>query len=261
MSLPLRPHRFPPLEQVSLAIQPGGVGTSHAEGFQRGMERGYQEGYASGLQAARAAGHAEGHREGLRQGAEQGRADALAAFDRLSAPMDAMRASLLAQQDEYQTVLRKEVIDLVAKVARQVIRCELALQPVQMLALVDETLATMPPAPKGIEVFLNPGDLQRIRELAPERLKDWTLIDDSRLASGECRVKAGHQEADAGCSQRLAACMEQISAQLLEPGAQVADVPAHLVVPPAPAPAPAAAPVKKPRPRRSSAAAAVEAQP
>jgi flagellar assembly protein FliH len=241
------------LEQVSQAIQPGGVGTSQVEGFQKGMERGYQEGYASGLQVAREAGHAEGHREGLRQGLEQGYVEARAAFDRLSAPIDAVLASLRAQQDEYQTVLRKEVIDLVAKVARQVIRCELALQPVQMLALVDETLATMPPAPKGVEVFLNPGDLQRIRELAPERLQDWALIDDPRLESGECRVKAGHQEADAGCSQRLAACMGQISAQLLESGHKAVDAP-HVQDAPAATPLRAAV-AKKPRARRTVATA------
>jgi flagellar assembly protein FliH len=77
-------------------------------------------------------------------------------------------------------------------------------------------LATMPPAPDGaIEVYLNEGDLQRILEIDHSRAAGWNLMADSRLESGECRVKSGNHEADAGCRQRLTACMEQISEQLL----------------------------------------------
>ena len=102
--------------------------------------------------------------------------------------------------------------------SRQVIRCELALQPTQVLALVDEALGAMPASEDNkIEVFLNPEELQRIRELAPDRASRWKLIADSRLEPGECRVKAGDREADAGCKQRLAACMDKIRAQLTEP--------------------------------------------
>jgi hypothetical protein len=50
-------------------------------------------------------------------------------------------------------------VDLVAKVARQVIRCELTLQPVQLLSLVEETLTALPPTRDDeVEVFLNPED-------------------------------------------------------------------------------------------------------
>ncbi|MDF1484218.1 flagellar assembly protein FliH [Ramlibacter sp. H39-3-26] len=215
MKQPLRPHRFPPLERLASGAD-GIAGSSHADGFQRGMERGYHDGYASGVDAARAQGHAQGLHDGRAQGLREGRAEAQAAFEELAAPIDAMRTSLAAQQQDFEAALRKEVVDLVAKVARQVIRCELALQPVQILALVDETLATMPPTSQRIEVFMNPGDLQRIKDIAPERVCNWELVPDARLESGECRVKAGHREADAGCSQRLVACMEQINNQLQE---------------------------------------------
>jgi flagellar assembly protein FliH len=139
-------------------------------------------------------------------------------FDALAAPVDAALMALRQLQTDYQSALRKEVVELVAKVARQVIRSELALQPVQLLSLVDETLATMPPAREGVEVYLNPEECERIRELAPERAARWTLIADPRLEPGECRVKADGREADAGCRQRLAACMEQVAAQLLPLG-------------------------------------------
>lgn len=214
---PVRPHRFPPLAQILAGgrSQSGAQAqqASFADGFQEGLDKGYREGYDTGLENGRQDGIGEGRNEGILQG----RREALARFDTLSQPVDAMLESLRQLQQDYQSALRKEVVDLVAKVARQVIRCELALQPVQVLALVDETLAAMPPARDGIEVYLNPEELERICELDPERAGRWTLVPDPSLEPGECRVKAGGREADAGCRQRLAACIQQVSRQLLDP--------------------------------------------
>jgi flagellar assembly protein FliH len=214
----LRPHRFPPLSQ--LGASPSGSGqASHAEAFQEGLDRGYREGYEGGFDNAQKEGFAQGRDEGLRAGREEAQRLVAARFESIARPLDALFDELKAAQADYQVALRKEVVDLVAKVARQVIRSELALQPVQLIALVDETLATMPPAREGVEVFLNPEELERISELAPDRVGNWTLIADARLEPGECRVKAGGREADAGCRQRLAACIEQVSKQLL-PGTE-----------------------------------------
>jgi len=219
----LRPHRFPPLSQLTAqlpGITPGSEQGQYrdavADGFQQGLDKGYQEGHESGLNQGRAAGHEQGHQEGLEAGREEGRREVLAAFEGLAAPLEAVLAQVHQLQDDYHSALRKEVVDLVAKVARQVIRCELALQPTQLLSLVDETLAVMPPSPEGIEIYLHPEECQRIRELAPERVSEWTLIPDARLEHGECRVKAGDREADAGCHQRLNACMDQVRAQLID---------------------------------------------
>lgn len=211
-----RPHRFPPLTQLRAAANPQSAATdqpSFAEGYQEGVDRGYREGYESGLSSGRQDGIAEGHSEGLLAG----RREAHARFAELAQPLEAMQESLRHLQHDYQAALRKEVVDLVGKVARQVIRCELALQPVQLLALVDETLAAMPPTQEGIEVHLNPEELDRIRELDPERAARWNLIADPRMEAGECRVRAGGREADAGCRQRLTACIEQVKSQLLDP--------------------------------------------
>lgn len=219
-----RAHRFPPLAQlvarpVASATGPAAAGTaSVAEGFQQGLDKGYEEGLATGLQSGREEGLAEGRAEGLAQGAEQGRAEVLARFDGLARPLEAALQALATLQADYQAALRKEVVELVGKVARQVIRCELALQPLQLLAMVDETLATLPRVRDDeVEVYLNPEELQRIQELDAERARRWKLLPDARLEPGECHVKAGSQEADAGCRQRQAAVMERVSAQLLEP--------------------------------------------
>jgi len=155
---------------------------------------------------------------GYQQGWEAAREDAKRLLSGPLAAVTELQARLAQLQDDYQNALRREVVDLVERVARQVIRAELTLHPAQLLALVDETLAAMPAVPREqVRIHFHPEDLRRLEELAPERAREWSLQADAQLASGECRVLAGAHEADAGCSQRLAACMEQVREQLLEP--------------------------------------------
>lgn len=217
----VRPHRFPPLAQLVAAGQSGGTAAgqyqqSLADGFRQGMDEGYRAGHESGRAEGHAEGREAGHQEGLRVGRDEAVRQNRAAFERMAAPLDALFGQLESMQADYQSALRKEVVELVERVARQVIRCELALQPAQLLALVDETLAAMPPTRKAIEVHLNPEDLRRIEDIDAARARHWKMVADPRLEPGACLVKAGDHEADAGCAQRLAACVDQVRAQLVD---------------------------------------------
>jgi flagellar assembly protein FliH len=210
-----RPYRFPPLSQFIAAGQrmddtDGQWRASVAQGF----EQGQRDGYDLGFERGQLDGYEAGREAGVQQGRAEGKQQTLGNFEQLARPLDAILTSLKALRSDYRAAQRKEVVELVAKVARQVIRAELALQPVQLLSLVDETLAAMPPTREDIDVFLNPEELTRILELDPKRAKRWNLIADARLDFGECRIRAGDNEVDAGCHQRLAACMEQVTNHL-----------------------------------------------
>ncbi|MBB3194131.1 flagellar assembly protein FliH [Roseateles terrae] len=226
----LRPHRFPPLAQIGSRGSDAQSGLSGAElqaslaqGFQEGLARGYEEGYASGLQSgqeqARSSAEMAGHAKGLADGRE----DAKALLASPLAAVDTLLTHLCQLQKDYQSAVRREVVELVERVSRQVIRAELTLRPAQLLALVDETLSAMSPTREGVVVFLNPEDRDRLLELAPERLQGWTLHADVALEPGECRVVAGGREADAGCRQRLTAVMTQVRGQLMPEGVEAGD--------------------------------------
>ncbi|GAB2843903.1 flagellar assembly protein FliH [Pseudoduganella ginsengisoli] len=215
-----RPYRFPPLSQFAPAparAAASGLTTDSVQwqaSVQEGFEQGQRDGYEIGLQRGQEDGFEAGRSAGFEQGREEGRNETLVAFDNFARPVDSMLKGLKKLRADYRAAQRKEVVDLVAKVARSVIRAELALQPVQIMALVDETLASMPPTRDDIDVYLNPEELKRIQDLDPKRTKRWNLIPDSRLDVGECRIRAGDNEVDAGCHQRLAAVMEQVDNQL-----------------------------------------------
>jgi flagellar assembly protein FliH len=215
-----RPYRFPPLSHhtpqaahghgAGMLPDPAAWQASISEGF----EQGQRDGYETGVQRGHEEGFEAGRVQGIAQGRDEGRSETVVALDELARPVDAMLKSLKKLRSDYRAAQRKEVVDLVAKVARSVIRAELALQPVQIMALVDETLASMPPTREDIDVYLNPEELKRVSELDPKRAKRWNLIADARLEPGECRIRAGDNEVDAGCTQRLAAVMEQVDKQL-----------------------------------------------
>jgi flagellar assembly protein FliH len=221
-----RPYHFPPLYQITSALPKGsaaaggGSGAGSAEEWQAALADGYRqgqrEGYEAGLDQGRADGFPVGQSEGLQRGIEEGRTMALGQFDELSKPIDAMLRSLKKLKLDMRAAQRKEVVDLVGKIARQVIRAELALQPVQLLTLVEEALSVMPPSRDAVEVFLNPEELRRVLELDPKRAKKWTLLPDPSLEPGECRVRSGDNEVDAGCQGRLSAVMDQVREQLLD---------------------------------------------
>jgi flagellar assembly protein FliH len=214
-----RPYRFPPLAQFAGERSADGARLADTEGqwqasVSEGFEQGQRDGYDAGMERGREDGFAAGHAEGLQRGRDMARVEAQAHFEQLAKPVDALFKGLKKLRTDFRAAQRKEVVELVAKVARQVIRAELALQPAQMLTLVDETLASMPPTREEIDVYLNPEELKRIVELDPKRAKRWNLMADARLDAGECRIRAGDEEVDAGCHQRLAAVMEQVDAQL-----------------------------------------------
>ena len=219
----MRPYRFPPLDLLRAPVSTSESAVSGeaadpqalAHAFEQAAQRGHAQGFEQGLQA----GLQDGQQQGLQQGQQQGLAQALqqarAELLRVGEPVTALSEQLAHLHADWQASLRKDVIDLVERVARQVVRCELTLQPAQILALVEETLQGMPQRTGEVHVYLNPADMQRIEELDASRVGSWHLRADSSLEAGECRLRVGEEEVDAGCKQRLAACMDQVRDQLL----------------------------------------------
>lgn len=214
---PWRPFRFPPLKtaQGEQAFDLADVQQAVSEGFREGIEKGYQEGLDQGQQAGQSEGFNVGRAEGLRQGQEEGRRDGRHEFELAVRPLEAIQAAFREHVDAYEARRRQELLELVRKVARQVIRCELTLNPAQLLTLVEEALTAMPASGEDeIEVRLNPEEFARIRDVAPERAQRWRLVPDPRLELGECRVLTPQAEADIGCQQRLDSCMDALAQHL-----------------------------------------------
>lgn len=214
-----RVFRFPPLSQAGAADgaaagDAGSVQQALSEGFREGLDKGYADGFEQGREAGRREGYEDGRRQGLQRGTDEGRMQGREVFELASRPLDEMQAALRRYLDELEARRREELLELVQKVARQVIRCELTVNPAQLLTLAEEALVGMPGENGMVQILLNPEECARIRDIAPERAAAWKLVPDETLALGECRVMTEQAEADIGCQQRLDACIDALADHL-----------------------------------------------
>ncbi len=186
------------------------------------MERGYQEGWEQGFEAGKTQGETEGRQagqeSGLRDGLEQGRSQGLAQIDeqlnQLLTPMTALQQLLTESHAEQIQAQQQLIVDLVRRVAQQVIRCELSLQPLQIIALVEETLQALPKDASDIKIHLEPSTIKQLQHLAADKVADWHLVADDSLSQGSCRVVCDQCDADASMETRLNNCMDQVEAHL-----------------------------------------------
>ncbi|MBK4724658.1 flagellar assembly protein FliH [Pantoea agglomerans] len=217
----VRRHPFQPLRKPwskdKNQAQPEDTGLYQQQlmaGFQQGVSDGFEQGMAQGKEQGYQDGLARGSEEGMRLGREDGKRIAHTEFMLAARPLENLVAQMQSALDEHEERRRNELLQLVEKVTRQVIRCELALQPGQLLALVEEALGSLPEAPKRLRVLLNPEEFARISESETSKVKEWGLTADPDMAAGECKIITESAEMDVGCAHRLEQCMDVLSQSL-----------------------------------------------
>lgn len=222
-----RLHKFPPLRKRWQAgsaqpldeslhiLDPALMQQQLKEGFQDGLNRGFAQGMEEGKEEGYQEGVRLGFDEGMRKGTSEGRQQARQLFLEAAEPFDRMTHELQHYLEDYEHRRREELLQLVEKVTRQVIRCELTLHPTQLLTLVEEALASLPQPPAQVRVQLNTEEYRRISEAEPEQASQWGLTADPALAPGECKVITDTAEMDLGCQHRLDQCVSVLKETLL----------------------------------------------
>lgn len=218
-----RAHQFPPLrkswqinsQNESFSLDPAEYQKQLVDGFQEGLDKGFEQGLTQGKEAGYEEGARLGYEEGLKKGFKEGRESGKQVFSRAAKPLTGVSRKVRDFLDQYEDRRREELLQLVDKVTRQVIRCELALQPTQLLALVDEALSGLPDTPSKIKVLINPEEFDRINDAEPEKVKEWGLAPDAEMAHGECHIVTDVAELDVGCKHRLEQCMDVLKENLL----------------------------------------------
>jgi flagellar assembly protein FliH len=185
------------------------------QGFNDGMNRGFAQGMEEGKEEGYQEGARLGFDDGIRKGLVEGKVQARQQFQEAAQPIDALMDQLETFMSELEVRRREELLQLVEKVTRQVIRCELTLHPTQLLTLVDEALSSLPQQPEQVRVLLNSDEFRRISDTEPEKAQQWGLAADPDLEPGECRVVTESAEMDIGCEHRLDQCLTALKDNLL----------------------------------------------
>ncbi|ABZ78781.1 flagellar assembly protein FliH [Shewanella halifaxensis HAW-EB4] len=214
-----RRHRFSPL---TAPLDNNGSETANWQDFQQAFDKGYDEGVQKGHQAGFTSGEEEGRQTGYAAGFNQGRIEGQQKgkdniddqLNSIIAPLGALKS--LLEEGHNQQILQQQslILDLVRRVSLQVIRCELTLQPQQILSLIEETLSALPDDPSQVKIHLEPSAVDKLKELAADKIQSWSLVPDATISAGGCRIVSETSDADASVETRLNRCMAQVEAHL-----------------------------------------------
>lgn len=217
-----RLHKFPPLRKTWMNTEgnnelhtPAELQQQLADGFQEGINKGFTQGLEEGKEEGYQEGARLGYDEGMKKGHREGKLAGKTLFDDAARPFEQLLQALEVHARELEARRREELLMLVEKVARQVIRVELTLHPTQLLTLVEEAIAGLPSAPAQLKVHLNPEEFARLQDVEPDKVREWGLTADAELELGECRIITETAEMDIGCQHRLDQCLGGLKSSLL----------------------------------------------
>lgn len=140
----------------------------------------------------------QAQQEGLKAGYTEGQAkarDEAARLGRAAAKLDAA----LGELDDG---VADELLTLALELARQVVRGEIAARPEALLDVVREALAQLPH--QHAAIYLNPEDASLVRSYLGDQLTHagHRILEDSKLARGDCVLEAGGSHLDASVATR-----------------------------------------------------------
>ncbi|WP_219211207.1 FliH/SctL family protein [Variovorax boronicumulans] len=160
------------------------------------------------LSEAKAQGFAEGHAAGRAEALAQARGEmeayvatqGLDTAQRLAALLAAAEAGLAdAQQD-----IARGTLEIACALARQVLRHELATQPLALEPVVREAIALLRADGRSACVRLAPPDFEALdahlrAEFAGQAM---TVVSDASVTAGDCRVESAGAVVDGGVATR-----------------------------------------------------------
>jgi flagellar assembly protein FliH len=140
--------------------------------------------------------HTEGYAAGLAEGRQQGRNEA--------AQLQALVAAAGEELRRWEAGIADDILTLALDIAGHVVRGALSVNRELIIPIVREAMQNMPLINVHARILLNPDDAALIRahlgeEIAPGA---WKVIEDPRLARGDCRIESSTTHVDATVATR-----------------------------------------------------------
>ena len=147
--------------------------------------------------------------EGFQKGLQDGASEIQQRVAHLEAVLNKLDEPLQNLDDE----VVEQMVSLSTSIARQLVRRELKIEPEQVVAVVRETISSLPVTTRDIRVFLNPEDAKIVREvlLSSSSGQRWEIIEEPVMSRGGCKVVTDTSRIDASMESRFTA----IAANLL----------------------------------------------
>jgi flagellar assembly protein FliH len=140
--------------------------------------------------------HAEGYAIGLAEGRQQGAREA--------AQLRALVAAAAEEFARWESSVAEDILSLALDVAAHVLRGALSVRRELIIPVVREAMQHMPLLNVHARMLLHPEDAALVREHLGEELThgSWKIVEESRLARGDCRIESSTTHVDATVATR-----------------------------------------------------------
>ena len=187
---------------------------------QQQVDAGYQEGLTQGRIEGVALGKKEGFQlgqeEGLAKGMQEGLQRAQKEVDAKVAAMDELMTHLTHAMNDQDYMLEQALLNVVVAVSRSVVGRELAIDSSHILSVVRQALAALPPSRDNVRIFVNPADVEVLKEAKERAGESWRALPDESISKGGCRVETDQSLVEFTVERRFAAMIEQLLEKQLQ---------------------------------------------
>ncbi len=150
----------------------------------------------------------EGFATGLAQGREAAQRELTEKVGYLQSIIEQLERPLaeLDHQIEHDLVL------LATKLAAQVVRHQLKIDPDQIIPVVQAALSALPSSARHIKIHLHPADAELVRAklMNAEDGHTWQISEDLKVSRGGCRISSESSIVDATVEARLDAAIHAV---------------------------------------------------
>ncbi|MFT5451479.1 MAG: flagellar assembly protein FliH [Enterobacterales bacterium] len=151
--------------------------------------------------------------EGLTEGKEEGRATGLKEQQRLVEQLNILLSQCQQQRGNFEQQLCDQLVELCISISKQVIRRELATEPEQIMAVIRESIASLPASSEKIIIKLHPEDaalVKGIYHLDDDPDIAWKIFEDPNMQRGGCIINTETSMINADLDNRIANIVSQL---------------------------------------------------
>jgi flagellar assembly protein FliH len=147
--------------------------------------------------------------EGYAAGLVEGRAAAKAQLDERLARLDGICVAAARPLAALDDATERELALLATVMAERIVGRELQLDPALVALAIRKAADALPSATRELRVWVNPQDMDLLRELGAEE-PHWRFGADPKLQRGDCILESTRSRLDARVSTRLTAVIDAV---------------------------------------------------
>lgn len=183
------------------------------------LEKIREDAYQEGLQQGRQEGLQQGLEEGRASGRQEGLAAARAEIDAQLQLLSTLQQQLDQPLQQVSAQVEQVMAELIAEFSQAVIGVQITQDAGAIIKAVDDALAQLPQGGADIKIIVNPDDVAALEPLLVLN-ENWSLVGESSVTRGGCKVVSGYGLLDNTVERRFDAAASRLRNVLSQRGGE-----------------------------------------